>query len=183
MIDFNHIPARYEKEERGVHVVVETPRGSRHKYAWKPEFGVIELRRILRGGMVWPCDFGFIPQTLADDGDALDVALLIDEPCFPGCLVRARILGSIGLIKNGEENDRLIACPISLSGAASTWDEVRSLEDVSPRQIREIEAFLSDYQTFEGNQIELTGVRDAEWAMATVRRAMARFESEKSSDA
>jgi inorganic pyrophosphatase len=182
MMNFNHIPARYEEEERGVHVVVETPRGSRHKYAWKPEFGVIELRRILRGGMVWPCDFGFIPQTLADDGDALDVALLIDEPCFPGCLVRARILGSIGLIKNGEENDRLLACPISLSGAASTWDEVHSLEDVSPRQIREIEAFLSDHQTFEGNRIELTGVYDAEFAMATVRRAMARFDQSQSKD-
>ena len=110
-IDFNHIPPFYtddENEPRGVNVIIETPKGSGHKYAWKETYGVIELRRILRGGMVWPCDFGFIPQTHADDGDAIDVALLIDEPCFPGCLVRARVLGSIGLIKNDDENDRLL---------------------------------------------------------------------------
>jgi len=173
-INFDHIPAFHTKdpnEPRAVNVIVETPKGSRHKYAYKEEFGVIELRRILRGGMVWPCDFGFVPQTLADDGDAIDIALLIDEPCFPGCLVRARVLGSIGLIKNGEENDRVLACPVSLSGAASVWDEVRKLEDISARLIREIEAFLKDYQTFEGNKIELTGIKNADEAMESVRIA------------
>lgn len=170
-MNFSQIPPLYESEANGVNVIIETPKGSRHKYAWKPELGAIELRRILRGGMVWPCDFGFIPQTLAEDGDAIDVALLIDEPCFPGCLVRARILGAIGLKKNGEQNDRLIACPVSLPGAASTWDEVRNLEDVSPRLLREIEAFLTDYQTFEGHQIELTGIVGQEQAMQRVHEA------------
>ena len=171
---FDHIPPFYKddkNEPRGVNVIVETPRNSRHKYAYKPEYGVMELRRILRGGMVWPIDFGFVPQTLADDGDAIDIALLIDEPCFPGCLVRARVLGSIGLIKNGDENDRILACPISLSGAASTWDEVRELEDISPRLIQEIEGFLKDHQTFEGNKIELTGIKNADEAMKSVSEA------------
>ncbi len=170
-LDYNHIPALYEKEPCGVNLIVETVRNSAHKYAWKEEFGVLELRRILRGGMVWPCDFGFVPQTLAEDGDSIDVALLIDEPTFPGCLVRARILGAIGLRKNGQQNDRLLACPISLPGSASTWDEVRSLEDVSPRRIREIEAFLRDHQTFEGNKIELTGVVGQDAAIDLVRQA------------
>jgi len=175
---FDHIPPFYSKdktEPRGVNVIVETPRNSRHKYAYKPEYGVMELRRILRGGMVWPIDFGFVPQTLADDGDAIDIALLIDEPCFPGCLVRARVLGSIGLIKNGDENDRILACPISLSGAASTWDEVRELEDISPRLIQEIEGFLKDHQTFEGNEIELTGIKSADEAMKSVQQAAQRW--------
>ncbi len=170
-LDYNHIPAFYEQEPCGVNLIVETVRGSAHKYAWKEEFGALELRRILRGGMVWPCDFGFIPQTLAEDGDSIDVALLIDEGTFPGCMVRARILGAIGLRKNGEQNDRLLACPISLPGSASTWDEVRSLEDVSPRRIREIEAFLRDHQTFEGNRIELTGVVGQDAAMKLVHEA------------
>jgi len=181
---FDHIPALYDKDEsepHAVNLIVETPRGTRNKFAYKEEFGVMELRRILRGGMVWPCDFGFIPQTLAGDGDALDVALLIDEPCFPGCLVRARVLGSIGLIKNGEENDRLVACPISLPGSASTWDEARTLEDVSPRLLRELEGFLKDYQTFEGNEIELTGIRGAEAAMESVRESICRWEKENQS--
>ncbi len=171
-LDYSHIPALYRAEPCGVNAIMETPRGSRHKYALKPEFGVIELRRILRGGMAWPCDFGFIPQTLAEDGDALDLALLIDEPTFPGCLVRTRVVGAIGLKKNGQQNDRLIGVPISLSGAASTWDEVRSLDDVSPRLLREIEAFLSDYQTFEGNQIELTGIVGQDKAIKMVRDAI-----------
>lgn len=177
-LDFDHIPPFYTddpNEPNAVHMIVETPRGSRNKYALKEKYGVIELRRILRGGMIWPCDFGFIPQTLADDGDALDVALLIDEPCFPGCLVYARVLGSIGLMKNGTENDRILACPISLPGAASTWDEVRDLDDVSPRLIEELQGFLKDYQTFEGNQIELTGVRDASAAMESVQRAATKW--------
>ncbi len=178
LLNFDHIPAFHTKdpnEPRAVNVIVETPKGSRHKYAYKEEFGVIELRRILRGGMVWPVDFGFVPQTLADDGDAIDIALLIDEPCFPGCLVRARVLGSIGLVKNGDENDRVLACPISLSGAASTWDEVHNLEDISPRLIQEIEGFLKDHQTFEGNKIELTGIKNADEAWQSVQKAAERW--------
>src|SRR4028119_1804631 len=106
---FDHIPALFSKdprEPRAVNMIVETPRGQGNKFAYKEEFGVIELRRILRSDMKWPCDFGFIPQTLADDGDTIDVALLIDEPCFPGCLARVRVLGVIGLKKNGVQNDR-----------------------------------------------------------------------------
>lgn len=177
---FDHIPPFCDLIEKdAVNVIIETPRGTRNKFAYKETYGVIELRRILRGGMTWPCDFGFIPQTLADDGDALDVAFLIDEPCFPGCLVRARVVGSIGLIKNGDENDRLLAVPVSLEGAASTWDEIRSLDDLSPRLVREIEGFLKDYQTFEGNEIELTGLKSASEALQSVHNAAARWKEAK----
>ena len=177
---FDHIPPFCDEiEKHAVNVIVETPKGSRNKFAWKETYGVIELRRILRGGMTWPCDFGFIPQTLADDGDAIDVALLIDEPCFPGCLVRTRIVGSIGLIKNGDENDRLIGVPVSLEGAAATWDDIQTLENLSPRLIREIEGFLKDYQTFEGNQIELTGLKGRQDALKSVQAAAARWQREK----
>jgi inorganic pyrophosphatase len=99
------------------------------------------------------------------------MALLIDEPCFPGCLVRVRVLGALRLKKNGQQNDRLIGCPISLPGAASTWDEVRELADVSPRFLRELEGFLKDHQTFEGNEIELDGFIEAPEAMQSVRAA------------
>ena len=171
---FDHIPPFYDKnpdEPHGVNIIVETPRGTRNKFAYKEDYGVIELRRILRGGMTWPCDFGFVPQTLAEDGDAIDMALLIDEPCFPGCLARVRVLGALRLKKNGQQNDRLIGCPISLPGAASTWDDMRELADVSPRLLRELEGFLKDYQTFEGNVIELDGFIDAPAAMQSVREA------------
>lgn len=173
-LSFDHIPPFYTKdsnEPNAINMIVETLRGSGNKFAFKEEYGVMELRRILRSDMKWPCDFGFVPQTLADDGDAIDVALLIDEPCFPGCLVRARVLGVIGLKKNGVQNDRLLACPISLPGAASRWDEVRTLDDLGARIPREIASFLRDYGAFEGNTIELTGIEGAEYAMQLVRDA------------
>lgn len=174
LLSFDHIPPFYTQrgdEPRGVNAIIETPRDGRHKFALKDEFGVFELRRTIPCGLSWPCDFGFIPQTLADDGDSIDVCLLIDEPTFPGILVRARLLGVIGLKKNGVQNDRLLACPISLPGAGSNWDEVRELTDVSPRTLREIETFLQSYGTFEGNEIELTGIEDQAEARSLVQAA------------
>lgn len=171
-MDFNHIPALYTGDKNGINMIVETPRGTGHKFAWKEEYGVMELRRIMRSDMKWPCDFGFVPQTLADDGDALDVALLIDEPCFPGCLVRARVLGVIGLVKNGVQNDRILACPVSLPGSASKWDEIHDIGDLGKRVPHEIAGFLRDYGAFEGHKIELTGLKNAEVAMQSVRDAV-----------
>ncbi len=175
-IDFHQIPPFYTAdadEPFGVHVMVETPRGSGHKFAYSELYGVLELSRILRGGMVWPSDFGFVPQTLGGDDDPLDVALLIDEPCFPGCLVRARLLGVIGLVKNGEVNDRLVACPTA--SEAPGWKDVRTLDDLPRRHLRELEAFLVDYNTFEGNEVELTGWRPREVAREAVRAATERW--------
>src|ERR671917_298025 len=131
LIDYHHIPPFFTgdpNEPFAVHVIVETPRGSGHKFAYNEKYGVLELSRILRSGMVWPCDFGFVPQTFGGDGDPLDVALLIDEPSFPGCLVRARLLGVIGLVKNDKVNDRLVACPTAFE--APGWKDVRTLDDL-----------------------------------------------------
>lgn len=162
-------------EPYGVHMIVETPQGSRNKFNLNEEFGIFQYSRTLRGGMVWPCDFGFVPQTHADDGDPLDVALFIDAPTFPGCLVRVRLLGVIGFVKNGEENDRLVACPARSSKASSNWDHIDDISEMVPRQIREVEAFLKDYNTFEGHSIQLTGWRDATSAFETVDRAMQKW--------
>ena len=156
----------------GIHMIVETPRGTRHKYALNEELGIIEYSRTLPAGMTWPCDFGFIPQTIAGDGDPIDVALLIEEGTFPGCLVQARLVGMIGFVKNGEENNRLLAVPVTKRGAGSRWTEVNDLEDLSNRTIREIEAFLTQYNEFEGHQIELTGHQNREVALEAVRAAV-----------
>ena len=164
-------------EPQGVYVVVETPMGSRNKFAYEEEFGVIELSRTLKAGMVWPCDFGFIPQTIGGDGDPLDVALLLDAPTIPGCLVRARLLGVIGFRKNGQENDRLLACPARKSGAGTVWDTINDLEDIPRRYVREVESFLHDYNHFEGHKIELTGWRNAASAMEAVKVSAERWKT------
>jgi inorganic pyrophosphatase len=162
------------EEPHGLHMVVETPQGSRNKFNLNEEFGVFQFSRTLRAGMAWPCDFGFVPQTLAGDGDPLDVALISEAPMFPGVLVRVRILGAIGLVKNGEENNRLIAVPARSRKAPSIYDDVHDLSDLLPRQIRSIEAFLSDYNTFEGHVIDLTGWMNAERAWQLVHEAILR---------
>ena len=156
----------------GVHVVVETPRGTRHKYALNEELGIIEFSRTLPTGMTWPCDFGFIPQTQAGDGDPLDVCLLIEEGTFSGCLVQARLVGMIGFVKNGEENNRLLAVPVTKKGAGSHWSEVSDLDDLSQRTVREIEAFLVQYNKFEGAKIELTGIQNRDAALEAVHAAV-----------
>lgn len=182
LIDYHAVPTfalslqGEPDESRGVHVVVETPMGARNKFALHEQYGLIELSRTLKAGLVWPCDFGFIPGTHGGDGDPLDVCLMLDAPTFPGCLVRARLLGVIGFRKNGEENDRVLACPAEKAGAGSAWDQIRDLPDLSRRRLRELESFLHDYNAFEGHHIELTGWRDAASALATVKSAAARWQ-------
>ena len=160
------------REPRGVNCIIETPLGSGSKFAWNKEYEIFEFSRNLRAGFRWPCDFGFVPNTIAGDGDALDIALIADQPMFPGLLIRCRVIGGIGLVKNGEENDRILAVPARSSKAPSRFDDIDDLSDLLPRQIREIEAFLSDYNTFEGHTITLTGWQNAEKAFENVKRAV-----------
>ena len=179
--DYHSIPPFFAPTKKlpsdpyGIHMVVETQLGERHKYALNEELGIMEYSRTLPAGLTWPCDFGFIPQTLAEDGDAIDVALLIEPGTFPGCLVQARLVGMIGFVKNGEENNRLLAVPITKKGAGSPWEDVRDLEDVPNRKVREIESFLRQYNEFEGAKIELTGHQNRDVALAAVKSAVEKW--------
>lgn len=182
--NFHSLPPFYTPTKKlpadpfGINVIVETPRGSRHKFAVNEEFGIIEFSRTLPAGMTWPCDFGFIPQTHAGDGDPLDVALLIEQGTFSGCLVQARLVGMIGFVKNDEENNRLLAVPATKGGAGSHWTEVRDIGDLSTRSVREIEAFLRQYNEFEGAKIELTGLLGRDAALEATKIAVAAWNSE-----
>jgi len=104
---------RDPKDEDIIQVVIETPKGSRNKYAFDVEQKVFELTKVLPAGMAFPYDFGFIPSTLAEDGDATDVLVLMDEPAFPGCLLKCRTIGVIegeqGKKNKAERNDRIVA--------------------------------------------------------------------------
>src|ERR1051326_739420 len=96
-----------------VHVIIETPKGSRNKYAFDQEQGVFVLKKVLPVGMAFPYDFGFIPSTKADDGDPVDVLVLMDEPAFAGCMLTCRPIGVIqgeqGAKKKKERNDRMVS--------------------------------------------------------------------------
>ena len=111
-------------------VVIETPAGSRNKFAFDPDQSVFALKKVLPAGMVFPYDFGFLPQTLAPDGDPIDVLLLMDEPAYPGCLVASRLIGVIeGEKIDGKKkvrNDRLVA----VANANHMYANIRKLEDL-----------------------------------------------------
>ena len=158
-----------------VHAIIETVQGSAHKNALDNEFGIIKLRQVLPEGLRWPYDYGFIPRTLADDGDPLDVLFLIDKPTFPGALAEARVLGSVKLRKNGVENDRIISAPPAMPGAPQSTDAYEDLADIPPEKMNAICKFLIDYSQEEGNEIEYVGILDADEAMKSVARYAKRF--------
>src|SRR5256714_4781218 len=103
-----------EDDKQLLRVVVETPKGSRNKFAFDAEQHIFELKKVLPAGMTFPYDFGFVPSTIADDGDPIDVLVLMDEPAFPGCVLSCRPIGVIegeqrDEKKKKERNDRIIA--------------------------------------------------------------------------
>lgn len=175
-----------------VQVIIETPKSSRNKYAYDPEQGIFALRKVLPEGMVFPHDFGFLPQTLAEDGDPIDVLLLMDVPAFSGCLIPARLIGVMegeqiedlkgskgGDKKNGGKkaakngavkktrNDRLIA----VAQATHTFANIQKLADLPEQFRKELEAFFVNYHGLEGKKFNLLGYKGADTAMRLVKKA------------
>lgn len=157
-------------------VIVETPAGCRNKFAYDAEQRIITLKKVLPAGMVFPWDFGFLPKTLAPDGDPIDVLLLMDEPAFPGVAVRARLIGVIegeqiekekGGGKKTNRNDRLVA----VAEAAHRYANVRRLKDLPDKWVKELEDFFVNYHNLEGKQYRLLGCKGAETAMKLIEKA------------
>jgi inorganic pyrophosphatase len=160
-----------DKQDGTLLVIVETPKGSRNKFAFDPKQEIFTLKAVLPAGMVFPYDFGFLPQTRAGDGDPIDVLLLMDEPAFPGVAVRAMLIGVI----EGEQhagrktnrNDRLVA----VAEANHRYQNVRKLSDLPPHFLRELEDFFVNYHSLEGKKYTLLGCRDAGEARRLIRKA------------
>jgi len=156
--------------------VVETPRGSANKLKYDPGLGVFRLDRVLPAGMSFPFDFGFIPQTVADDGDPLDVIVLLDAPVYPGCVVPCRLIGNLEAEQRDgrgpwERNDRLLA----VAQASKVHTGIRSIGDVDPVLLEAIGAFFVDYHRLEGEGFRIIGRTGAHAAQQAVRQANRTF--------
>jgi inorganic pyrophosphatase len=143
----------FDPKEGDLLAVIETPKGSRNKYAYNADLQAFELKTVLPRGMVFPYDFGFVPSTRAADGDPLDVLLLLDDPAPTGCVIRIRVIGAIEAEqreKAGEwlRNDRLIA----VATHAQLHGNVKSLKALNPKILDEIEAFFHQYNQLEGKE-------------------------------
>ena len=158
------------KPERHL-VIIETPRGSRNKYKYNEETGGIKFSKVLPAGMMFPYDFGFIPDTKADDGDPLDVLVLSDEPMFPGCEVECRIVGVLkaNQRENGKEkrNDRLIAA----AEGSVLYAGINDLSDIDPEVMRQIEQFFTNYQKVRNIEFEVIERGGSRTAVSALRKS------------
>ena len=150
-----------------VDVVIETPKGSAQKYDYDPSSHFFKLKKILPSGMVFPYDFGFVPDTKGEDGDPLDVIVISEFNSFPGCLIRCRIIGGIKAEQSEAKgkkqkirNDRFIAIP----KCSNIFEKVKSVNDLPEAIIKELEDFFIDYNKIEGKEfkaIKKLGPREA----------------------
>ena len=138
-----------------VRVVVETPRGSHYKYAYDSDAKALGLHFMIARGLSWPYDFGFVPQTLCDDGDPADMMLIMEEAVIPLATVNARLIGGFEMTKDGIRNDRLVACPLPMKGVAIETDRYQVLDDLPPDDIAQIEEFLQRYSEEQGHEIKI----------------------------
>lgn len=162
----------FDAEASGLTVVIETPKGSRNKYAFDPKEGIFELRKVLPAGMAFPYDFGFVPSTLAGDGDPLDVLVLMDEPAFPGCKLKCRLVGVIegeqGSKGDRERNDRIVA----VEAGNHSFSHVKRIDDLGKPFEREIEEFFVNYHHLVGKEYRILALKGPAAAARRVKQAM-----------
>jgi inorganic pyrophosphatase len=160
-----------EKEDGILQVIIETPKGSPNKFAFDPKQRIFALKAVLPAGMVFPYDFGFLPQTLAPDGDPIDVLLLMDEPAFPGVAVSARLIGVIeGEQIDGKKrirNDRLLAVAV----ANHNFAYLKKLKDLPGQMLRELQDFFVNYHKLQGKEYKLLGCKGTQAALTLIKQA------------
>lgn len=154
-----------------VHAIVEIPKGRRSKFEVDKKTGLIRLDRYLYSSSHYPGDYGFIPQTLAEDGDALDILVMVNEPTFSGCLIEARVLGVFRMRDHGHNDYKILGVPHT----DPLFDEYQGLDDVPRNYLREVEHFFATYKQLEDIHVETQGWSHATDATAEVHASVERY--------
>lgn len=169
LADPSRLQARDSEDKGLLRVVVETPKGSRNKFAFNQEEHIFELKKVLPVGMAFPYDFGFVPSTEAEDGDPVDVMVLMDEAAFPGCALSCRPIGVIQGEQredgNKTRNDRIVA----IERSAHSWAEIKSIDDLGKQFRKELEEFFVNYHRLSGAKYRVLGVKGADEAWQLVK--------------
>ncbi len=155
-----------DKSPDEINVIVEINKGSKNKYEIDKKTGLIALDRAMHTAQDYPFDYGFVPQTLWDDDDALDVIILATYPLAPGILVRVRPVGIMNMIDGGEADDKVIAVPVN----DPRWEDTKDLSDINKHTIKEMEHFFSTYKKIQNKEVEVTGFKDKKTAMEAIER-------------
>lgn len=156
-----------------MHVIVEIPKGSKNKYEIDKETGIIALDRVMHSAQDYPFDYGFVPQTLWDDGDALDVVLLTTHPLAPGILVRARPVGIMHMIDGGEADEKIIAVPKD----DPRFSDTKDLADVNQHTLKEIAHFFATYKQIQKKEVTVGEFEGREAAEAAFLRSRELYEN------
>jgi inorganic pyrophosphatase len=160
-----------DKVPEVIRAIVEIPKGSKNKYELDLEMDVIFLNRVLYSPLQYPYDYGHIPETLADDGDALDILVISDEGTFPGCVLEARPIGVLDMEDEKGRDEKILA----VSARDPRYHEIQDLKDLSPHRLLEIEHFFAVYKTLEDKKTSIIGWRQAAEAKKLVLKSFENY--------
>ncbi|MCB0354639.1 MAG: inorganic diphosphatase, partial [Bdellovibrionales bacterium] len=155
-----------------VDVFVEIPKGSRNKYEYDETHKAIRFDRMLFSSLHYPCDYGFIPETLGDDGDALDALVVVWEPTFPGCLIQAMPVGVFEMSDEKGKDEKILCVPTR----DPLWNHITELAALPPHLLKEIEHFFKVYKDLEDKKTEIRGWKGKKEAEELIREARKAFE-------
>ena len=158
-------------DEESVNVHIEIPKGSRNKYEWDPELNAIRLDRFLFSSVVYPTDYGFIPDTWALDNDPLDAMVCVSEATFPGCVIVARPIALFRMRDDEGQDDKVVCVPFS----DPNWNTFKSLDDLSMQLRDEISHFFGMYKQPEGKVVKVDGWYPREEALSEIEQSRTRW--------
>ncbi len=161
-----------------VNALIEIPLNTRNKYEVDPATGRIHLDRVLYSAMSYPTEYGIIENTLAPDGDPLDILVICTDPTFPGCIVPARVLGYLPMTDDGKADYKLI----SVVDCDPRYENVRELSDIPKFLLDEIVNFFQNYKVLQGIQVTTGEYRPKEEALAIIEECMQRFLADRSGE-
>jgi inorganic pyrophosphatase len=158
-----------------VNAIVETPKGSGVKYTYEPSSGLFFLKKVLPAGMVFPHDFGFIPETKGEDGDPLDIIIISEFDTYMGCKIECRLIGSLQAMqwavngrKNKIRNDRFFGIPVQ----SIIFEKVKSMKDLPERHLTELKAFFIQYNKMQKKIFEIEGQSTAQKSLNIIKKSM-----------
>lgn len=171
----------FEEDSWNLNVIIETPKGSRNKFKYTPSFDIFKLDTSLQAGASFPFDFGFIPSTTGEDGDPLDILVLMDQSVYTGCLVPARLIGVIEAkqsVTKGrfERNDRLIG----VFAKSHAYNDIKNLQQLNKSVVEEIQFFFETYNRFRGKEFKALGKYGPQKALKLVKQGIKTFKEENS---
>jgi inorganic pyrophosphatase len=179
MADLTSLSLQLDAKKGVCRAIIETPKGCRNKFDYDPDSGLFMLAGLLPEGMMFPFDFGFLPSTLGEDGDPLDIMVLMDAPAHVGCLIEVRIIGIITADQTQEgkteSNDRLLGVAIH----SYDHEDLKTIDDVSKTLLDQVEAFFVSYNRQRQKKFKITGTGGPKKALKFIQAGIKARKSQK----